>query len=191
MDLPDLHALAPERSAKTKHWRGRALFTNNGLPLQCFVFVKRSGASASGSPIRTIKTELEPRFISVMKSGHIAVTQNKLGIEDAVHVIDRDGAVVGRIPGSDDHAPYSTCDQLDNIYVAMQHGGDGKINVKKYSAHGDYLETVIDELIVTTTPRDWIQIACISPTELVVVDVASVFIFRRRLSLKELMKIMI
>ena len=147
---------------------------------------KQSG----GSPIRIIKTELEPWFISVMKTGHIAVTQCTRGIKDAVHVIKQDGTVVCRIPGRDNYAPYSTCDQLGNIYVAMRHKS-GKTNIKKYSSHGDVLETIKDGL-QTPQPKEkeWLQVSCVSPTELVVCDAASIYVFQRRPSLTELMGLM-
>ena len=37
---------ASEASEETKHWRGKPLFVNNGLPLQCFVCSEHSDASA-------------------------------------------------------------------------------------------------------------------------------------------------
>ena len=145
---------------------------------------------SGGSPIRTIKTELEPWFISVMKTGLIVVTECMVGIKDAVHVIKQDGTVVCRIPGYDHHTPYSTCDQLGNIYVALKHKESGKVNINKYSSQGDFLETVTSGLQVTTKPRGWVQISCVSPPELVVCDITSVYVFQRRPSLTELMKLM-
>ena len=37
-----------EASKETKHWRGKGLCVNNGLPLQCFVCSEPSDASAQG-----------------------------------------------------------------------------------------------------------------------------------------------
>ena len=37
ISLLNLRAGASEASEETKHWRGKRLFVNNGLPLQCFV----------------------------------------------------------------------------------------------------------------------------------------------------------
>ena len=37
---------ALEGSEQTEHWRGKPLFTNNGLPLQCVVSSEPSGAPA-------------------------------------------------------------------------------------------------------------------------------------------------
>ena len=145
---------------------------------------------SGGSPIRTIKTELEPWFISVMKTGLIAVTQCTLGVKDAVHVIKQDGTVVCRIPGCDHHVPHSTCDQLGNIYVTLKHKGSGQVNIKKYSSQGDFLEMITSGLQMSTKSRDWIQISCVSPAELVVCDLASVYVFQRRPSLTELMNLM-
>ena len=145
---------------------------------------------SGGSPIRTIKTELDPWCISVMKTGHIAVSQSTSGINDVVHVIKQDGTVVCRIPGCDNHDPYSTCDQLGNIYVAMKHKESGKVNIKKYSSQGDFLEMITSGLQTTTEPRIWIHISCVSPTELIVCDMASVYVFQRCPSLTELMKLM-
>ena len=143
---------------------------------------------SGGSPIRTIKTELDPLCISVIKTGHIAVTDCVQDIKDAVHVIKQDGTVVCRIPGCDDHAPYSTCDQQDNIYLAMKHK-TGKININKYSANGEYLETVTVGFQTTVKPRMWMHISCVSPTELVVCDINSIYVFQRRPSLTQLMKL--
>ena len=39
-----VHAEASEGSEQTKHWRGKPLFTNNRLPLQCFVSSEASDA---------------------------------------------------------------------------------------------------------------------------------------------------
>ena len=36
---------ASEAFVKKKHWRGKRLFVNNGLPLQCFVCSEPSDAS--------------------------------------------------------------------------------------------------------------------------------------------------
>ena len=36
---------ASEASEETKHWRGKRLFVNNGLPLQCFICSEPSAAS--------------------------------------------------------------------------------------------------------------------------------------------------
>ena len=38
---------ASEGSEETKHWRGKRLFVNNDLPLQCFVCSEPSDASAT------------------------------------------------------------------------------------------------------------------------------------------------
>ena len=145
---------------------------------------------SGGSPIRTIKTELEPWFISVIKSDHIAVTQNTWGVKDAVHVIKQDGTVVCRIPGSDGHAPYSTCDQLGNIYIALKQRESDQVNIKKFSAEGIFLELVVSNLQVNNfTGRSWIHISCVSPTELILCDNGHVYVFQRRPTLTELMNL--
>ena len=43
------YAEASEGSEQTKHWRGKPLFTNNHLPLQCFV-----SSEASDAPVTMI-----------------------------------------------------------------------------------------------------------------------------------------
>ena len=42
----DLSSVAYRRSEQTKQWRGTALFTNNTVPLQCFVYSERRYATA-------------------------------------------------------------------------------------------------------------------------------------------------
>ena len=38
---------ASEASEETKHWRGKRLFVNNGLPLQCFVCSEPADAAGT------------------------------------------------------------------------------------------------------------------------------------------------
>ena len=49
--MEETNAGASEASEETKHWRGKRLFVNNGLPLQCFV---RSEPSDASAPIRIL-----------------------------------------------------------------------------------------------------------------------------------------
>ena len=46
---PTSQAGASEGSEETKHWRGKRLFVNNGMPLQCFVYSQPSDASVRKS----------------------------------------------------------------------------------------------------------------------------------------------
>ena len=144
---------------------------------------------SGGVPFKTIKTELQPWIISVMKTGHIIVTQTKTGIKVAAQVIDTAGKVVRVLPGIDNYTPYSTCDENDNIYIALKHKDSGSVMITKYSPYGEKLET-ITQGVPTTTARRWIRMSCISPTKLALCDLSYVHIFQRRPALSQIMKLM-
>ena len=46
-----VYAEASEGCEQTKHWRGKPLFTNNRLPLQCFVSSEPSDAPGTMVPL--------------------------------------------------------------------------------------------------------------------------------------------
>ena len=48
---------ASEASEETKHWRGKRLFVNHDLPLQCFVCSEPSDASVKGGGGGTLTSQ--------------------------------------------------------------------------------------------------------------------------------------
>ena len=58
------------------------------------------------------------------------------------------------------------------------------------SSSSDDLEVVVTELqTIKSVSRHWIQISCVSPSELVLCDRASLFIIRRQPTLNDLMEL--
>ncbi|XP_041479091.1 uncharacterized protein LOC121426765 [Lytechinus variegatus] len=134
----------------------------------------------TGGFLRNIATVLQPWCMSIMKSGHIAVTECTIGLRDAVEIMSQEGRPVGHIIGRLGCSPFSCIDEAGNIFVAMV-TNDGRCTLRKYSPTGDHLETVVEELqLEWHEHREWLQLASLSPNELVLCDRGSVYVYRRR-----------
>ncbi|XP_072179061.1 uncharacterized protein [Diadema setosum] len=134
----------------------------------------------SGGFIKNIGTVLQPWCMSIMKSGHIAVTECTVGLRDAVEVMSQDGRAIGHIVGRVGCSPFSTCDEMGNLFVAMV-TNDGRATIRKYAPTGEHLESVVEELqLEWHENREWLQLTCLTPNEFVLCDRGSVYIYRRK-----------
>ncbi|XP_063960455.1 uncharacterized protein LOC129267595 [Lytechinus pictus] len=130
----------------------------------------------SGARTRTIKTDVDPWSIALMRTGNIAVTNSWRGNEDAVSVLDPGGDIVSRMPGVKDARQFITVDSRDSIYVAIK-TKNGQVKIRKYTGH--VVEVVTEGVDSVTEPREWIQLTCLSPTQLVMCDAKSMFVFQK------------
>ncbi|XP_011675892.2 uncharacterized protein LOC581459 isoform X1 [Strongylocentrotus purpuratus] len=130
----------------------------------------------SGALTKTIKTAVDPWSIAVMRTGNIAITNSLRGTEDAVCVLTQGGDIVSRMPGVKDARQFIAVDSKDSIYAAIK-AKNGMVKIRKYSGHD--VEVVTENVESVTKRRDWIQLACLSPNELVMCDAKSMFVFKQ------------
>ena len=138
---------------------------------------KREG----GKPIRTIEVKVTPHQVHTSKCGWLAIRS-----ADGVRVLSRDGQELSFIGTPKAHIPICPAlDEKDSLYTAWIDQKKGRLTIKKYTLGGFYVETILDDIEIKLSKRNWYYMKCLSPDTIVLCTAGTMYIIQRQLTKPE------